>query len=462
LTEEKSLTKSSQQLAHACQMYFECLNSVVSALNDQSKGGKKLSRELQNLLENVNTQVRMDQNLLDEISSECQSILSSKSKYGFVSNMIISATSKRAETLKVLENKLVSRTQILTSMMLQDVWRSNRGLDEEFIEMVGDLEAAVFWNSNFGVSKQISLRSFLEAFQKYVCDTYKYRLLEQMQMLTLLRYTILEDAATGSSNAILLNTEISVAAFGTFIKRYGPMRDTLYKCAAVTNPTNGQPAKWFHRQMSRDSAAHYIESNLRSLGSAIQPDNMFVVRYSSDPRNHFVISVKSPVTQTVEHFAVANTPMGYSLAGEEQIFSLTLHDCIQNYIFDKLFTKATGQQLTLSRDAMDAWDAIFLTAVENRIYEDGASFKKSIQNLSSSTGPAQGSGGFGSIFVSNGTDGSSSSQGSPDGRGHEVVPSSEKSVIGRYMIEHGLQLLLESGSMNPIEAEQVRRLAFKC
>lgn len=117
------MTKSAQQLAHACQMYFECLNSVVSALNDQSKGGKKLSRELQNLLENVNTQVRMDQNLLDEISSECQSILSSKSKYGFVSNMIISAASKRAETLKVLENKLVSRTQVLTSMMLQDVWR---------------------------------------------------------------------------------------------------------------------------------------------------------------------------------------------------------------------------------------------------------------------------------------------------------------------------------------------------
>lgn len=338
-------------------------------------------------------------------------------------------------------------------------------MDEEFIEFVGDLEAASFWNRHFGTTKQISLRSFVEAYQKYICDTYNYRLLGQMQMLTLLRYTILEDAQGGSSNAVLLNTEISLASFATWIKRYGPMRDTLFKSAAVSHPETGQPAKWFHRQMSRDQAVQYINNNLQTYGASIQPEHMFVVRYSSDPRNHFVISVKSPVTQNIEHFALANSAMGYSLAGEAQIFSLTLADCVQNYIFDKLFATATGQRLELLRDASEAWDSVFLSAVESRIYEDSASFKSTVQNLPPPAVGKEGSGAFGSLFA-NSTPVPAAAAEAAAGSSQRLVAATAKSageqkVIGFYMVEQGLQLLLQAGELNPVEVDRIRNIVFK-
>eukprot|EP01033_Poteriospumella_lacustris_P002748 gene2748-1996_t len=395
--DEKKLAKSAQQLSHSCQMYIECLNSIVTAMNNHILGGKKPSSEMQRFLENISTQVKLDQPLLEEILAECESIRNSKSSYSLMQNLMMSVLNKRVESLKVLENKLALRTQILTSLMLQDVWRTTNGLDEEFIEFVGDLEAASFWNRHFGTTKQISLRSFVEAYQKYICDTYNYRLLGQMQMLTLLRYTILEDAQGGSSNAVLLNTEISLA--------------------------------------------------------------------SSDPRNHFVISVKSPVTQNIEHFALANSAMGYSLAGEAQIFSLTLADCVQNYIFDKLFATATGQRLELLRDASEAWDSVFLSAVESRIYEDSASFKSTVQNLPPPAVGKEGSGAFGSLFA-NSTPVPAAAAEAAAGSSQRLVAATAKSageqkVIGFYMVEQGLQLLLQAGELNPVEVDRIRNIVFR-
>ena len=104
-------------------MYIECLNSIVAAMNNHALGGKKLSSEMQRFVENISTQVKLDQPLLEEILAECESIRNSKSSYSLMQNLVMSVLNKRVESLKVLENKLALRTQTLTSMMLQDVWR---------------------------------------------------------------------------------------------------------------------------------------------------------------------------------------------------------------------------------------------------------------------------------------------------------------------------------------------------
>ncbi len=111
--------------------------------------------------------------------------------------------------------------------------------------------------------------------------------------------------------------------------------------------------------MSRDSASSLISANAAKYAHGIDPQDLVAVRYSSDPKNHFVITTRPPALGKVEHFPVVNSPLGYAIAGETQDFQPTLLDCVQRHVLDRLFAKAMNTTVALSRDNQEQWYIIF-------------------------------------------------------------------------------------------------------
>lgn len=91
-----------------------------------------------------------------------------------------------------------------------------------------------------------------------------------------------------------------------------------------------------------------------------------MVRYSSDPSFHFVISTKPPSSPKVEHFTVINSVSGYAITvgktrSTSEVFE-SIHELCQKQILNKLFEPIVGKPIKLIR-ALDEWDAIFAKAI---------------------------------------------------------------------------------------------------
>lgn len=165
------------------------------------------------------------------------------------------------------------------------------------MDEIGDVDGTFFWIGHFGPVKKVSFLRFKEAYQGYLTQTLFFRKLDGGQLSTLLRHTLLDEKAKFEGE--LLACEVTVATFACWLKRFGPMNDTVHKCSALSLPLVGVAASWFHKSMNRDGATRLIEANLTK--STVSSENLIVVRYSSDPKNHFVITTKLP-SKKIEHF----------------------------------------------------------------------------------------------------------------------------------------------------------------
>jgi hypothetical protein len=172
----------------------------------------------------------------------------------------------------------------------------------------------------------------------------------------LLRHTLLEESVTVSSS--VTSSEIHLGLFSTWLKRFGPMKDTLYKACALSVPSNGINVKWYQKLLDREKAELLIQNNIVRFSSGILPQNMIVLRHSRDPLYQFVITVQLPNRQKVQHFPVQSSSLGYSTNGSE-VFRPTIIDCIQNDVINNLFDSQTGD-IHFPRNSLDEWEIIIL------------------------------------------------------------------------------------------------------
>jgi hypothetical protein len=169
---------------------------------------------------------------------------------------------------------------------------------------------------------------------------------------------LLEDDLAHLPLSAALDKEVSLQAFSSWIKLYGPMRDTFRKAASVSLPSLDKSAIWFQRSATRQDAERIILANA-SAGSAITAEKLVIVRYSSKPEYHFAVSTLPPGLSQVQHLTVQNSPQGYIIPGEICSYAPTLVDCLQINLFDKLFKTEGGGRVALSRQTIDEWEKIF-------------------------------------------------------------------------------------------------------
>lgn len=251
-------------------------------------------------------------------------------------------------------------------------FKASTGPDQELFDIVGDVDGALFWYTYFGNEKQVAFQVFVDAFQGYLTEKFLFRKLTSFQLITLLRHTLLEEALTTACGtpedlSTIILTTVHMRMFGTWIQRYGPMKDTLYKVCVVSNPRTGQVVPWFTKAMTREMAEKYLLFNLQKQGAAgsLRSHHLVVVRYSADPNHHFVITTKLPQKNTLDHIAVRNSPHGYTIDGESTRYATNLIDCIQWFVFDKFYNTAVGSvaqsaPVSLAKDlSLDLWEDIF-------------------------------------------------------------------------------------------------------
>jgi hypothetical protein len=491
-------------------MYEDCLKTLQTNLNDQIRTqsftnkntDSNKSIELQRTIKAVCELVENDETLLNSIMKETQAIAESSSKKNLFQNVLLSAGSGRVEKVNNLSCELTNRVQMITALMMKDVWRASNGVDSVIMEAITDVEGQMFWLGQFASERQVSFGLFVDAYQAYLSTTFLFRKLDKHQLITLLRHTLLietNSATDANSTALLLATEVSVTAFATWLNRYGPMKDTLTKACVVSDLCLGAAVPWFAKGMNRDNASRTLTNNLNKFSGGIEAQHLFVVRYSSDVKNHFVITTRPPGFQTIEHYPVVNTPLGYAVVGEKNDFQPTLLDCVQKHILDKLFNRANqSAAAVLSRESVEQWEALFASVTAELPadhYADVKALEKASAQLllteSTSNVEKRGNATYGSLFglseplseIGVSVHASSSSSGSAWEKStpadtttssvlngatavsaaYPVITSSpntniQNDAIGRYMVTHGVDLLRTSGGLSEEAAREILRL----
>lgn len=284
--------------------------------------------------------------------------------------------------------------------------------------------------------------------------------------------------------------EVTVDMFSVWLRRYGPFKDALCKASVLVLPIEGRPVTWFGRGLNRAGATRQLEVNLSRSSSSghILPSNLFVLRYSSDPNFQFVVTTK-PV-RTVEHYTIKNSPLGYYLSSNSsssadstpQGTCPTLLECIQTHIFDKLFAKILRDSVCLSRESFSQWDDIFSAAAlelpEDHYVDVGALNRavEAAQSVDWESDAGAGSMNYASMFEKQSSteeDGSDIKEEvlteidsqdvaeSQSSHSHLTPRSQDKTVIGRYMVFQGLELLQETNSLQANDANTIRDILAK-
>lgn len=327
------------------------------------------------------------------------------------------------------------------------------------MQMIGDVDGSVFWHSNFGQNKTTTFKLFVDAYQDYIAKTLFFRRLARNHLITLLKATLLDGPTSGDMS----NTEISVSQFAQWLRRFGPLRETLSKASAVSVPSSEQTASWFVKELNRDQATALVEHNFRRFGSSVLPHHVIVLRYSGDPKNHFVVTCRHLGSSKMEHFPIVNAGLGYCILGDEEHAYPNLVEFIQKAIVDRLYSAAIGGSYTFPRDSLDEWEAIFGQAAaplpeghygNRNALEKAATEMTPFDRNEQSGGELSISYGFATLFSGGATPPppppsavfntySSTSTSSSTSSG----PVNENKIIGKYMVRQGLDLLLSSGEV---------------
>lgn len=529
---EPKLIIAARQLMRSCELYEDCLKTLKNNLEERvnfnangsvaSSSGKKSApdsgkNDLDRSLDLVYKQIESDAELLKEILNVTEGIAKTHKKYNIFFNSMLSLSSGRVDTIKELESELIKRVQMITTLMMRDVYKAASGVDASLVDAIGDVDASLFWTGHFGAEKKVSFRLFVEAYQAYLMHTFFFRRVERSDVVTLLRHTLLDISLSSygasSEDVILMGTEVSVTAFISWLRRYGPMKDTLTKLSAVTLPVLGLPVPWLVKHLSRDAAVRHILKHVEKKEA--NPEKLLVVRHSSDPAYHFVISTFPPAEYEVQHYPVMNSSKGYCVVGQntKDEYAPTILDCVQLFIVDKLFAKAYGKQLAISRDSVVQWEAIFnkaivelpaehykdLTELENAsnsidfVYDESCEKpvqdapifeslfssealrknRQKLQALSRVAPSATSPGSVDSTIITTAYESSDAKSESVDSvRNHATAYEtshsfavqgssqsiSETVVTARYMIKHGLEKLIESNEIDQQQAVDVMRI----
>jgi hypothetical protein len=267
--------------------------------------------------------------------------------------------------------------------------QARSGFDEAFVEAVGEIDAAMFWSHHFNIDRTVSFPRFVEAYHSYVLRTFLFKRLDKTHLSTLLYVTMLDSSTPTTGEPTV--AEVTLSMFSTWLKRFGPFKDTLCKASVLALPEASRAVAWFGKSMNRSAATKALEANLtRNEGRPIVPSNLFILRYSSDPSVQFVVTTKP--MQTVEHYTINNGPLGYyiSVGSTDSTsieYSPTLLECIQTNIFDKLFTRAFGREVCISRESFQQWEDIFNAAMAelpDDHYADVGTLNRAMQSLATS------------------------------------------------------------------------------
>ena len=136
---ESQLILSARQLMHSCQLYEDCLNTLQQSLVEHksmitSLSGKSLSAaimsnvdnqqltELNQSIHHIEYQVSEDTKLLSEILEQTQAIAATANR-NVLRNVFTSVTTGRITKVKNLGNELMIRVQLVTALMMKDVWK---------------------------------------------------------------------------------------------------------------------------------------------------------------------------------------------------------------------------------------------------------------------------------------------------------------------------------------------------
>lgn len=346
-------------------------------------------------------------------------------------------------------------------------------MDEATLELIGDVDGSIFWNSNFGNAKAASLKHFLDAYQDYLSKALFFRQLARNHLLVLLRTTLLDETTTRMSTQDVYGVEVTVAQFGLWLKRFGPLRETLSKAHVVSLPSSEVAVPWYQKGANRDQAVFLIEQNIKRFGSSILPHHLVILRYSSDPKNHFVVTCRHLGSNQMEHYPVVNSGRGYYIHGDQENCFPNLVDFIQSAVVDKLYSVAVKEGYSFPRDSVDEWQAIISKAnakLPVGHYGDRDALEKATKEMSLECGDGKMSNvsyGFGSLFRENGekesaatqqaTPSLSSSFTAGTGSG-SVDDKTHAKIIGKYMLEEGLKLLLASGEVTSTDVSAVQQL----
>lgn len=370
----------------------------------------------------------------------------------------------------------------------------SNGIDK-LIDTVQDVDGALFWNGNFGTETTILFREFSSAYSSYLSNTFLFRKLADEQLYTLLRHSLFTESTTSNEN--LMSTNVTISQFALWLKRYGPMKNTLSKASVMCLPNSCQQVPWFHRSANRDVAQQIVMKNLRERSSeGIKPENTLVVRYSSDPNYQFVVTTKLPTSTSMDNYPIVNTSVGYRLADSNKCHS-TLIDLIQQEILDPLFSRPLGVPVLLPRNAIDQWSAILdgVTAeLPSKHYNSKSDLDEATQQVMStlSSSDMKPEASFKSLFhidlTGNSTDTcdsdmySSSSATSNSTQKLDDDPGIHNSsgvsfaqitsvkaetkeenadIVGSYMVMHGLIMLESAGSISVEDANIIRDIVNK-
>jgi hypothetical protein len=377
-------------------------------------------------------------------------------------------------------------------------------MDAQLLLQVTDVDGARFWHENFGGQRTVSFRRFMEAYRVYLFKVYMLKRMSDEHASTLLRYTIFPFDVVDTA---LHTSEVTIELYSNWLRRYGPLKDTLCKMVDFSSPDSVDSTSrteepvcpvWFGNGMGREAAERRLTEQFAAYQtSGIRPQHMIIVRYSSDPSIHFVVTAKPG--PKFEHYAIVNSSMGYTMVGEEPHFCPTISDCIQYYLFDKLFSKiiGTGSNILFPRSCAEKWGAIITAAVSelpSSHYFSIEDLDRCIQEVRRSSSQPEESRAdtFQSLFPQNDASLADATRAGQNEapkeaaqhfhddaesevvvksvpqddcaaavseRRQSAVPSCRPTVeVGIYMLDHALKILFETGHIDEHLADRIRNM----
>ena len=110
---------------YSCQLYENCMTTLVTNITEQLKiqkfNGDDSPKALFASLSRVTEQIKLDSQLLETIKKETELIANTS----FYVNVAVSVVTGRVEKMKRLGLELGDRVQMMTLLMMTDVWQVN-------------------------------------------------------------------------------------------------------------------------------------------------------------------------------------------------------------------------------------------------------------------------------------------------------------------------------------------------
>ena len=108
-----------RQLLHSTQLYAECLTS----LQQVTGGAASSTPQMKASLVKLGNMIESDVVLLREIKQEIDGIEESTTKKSFLHNVVISQLTGRIDKIRKLESELMARFQVVTAVMMKEVYK---------------------------------------------------------------------------------------------------------------------------------------------------------------------------------------------------------------------------------------------------------------------------------------------------------------------------------------------------